>query len=145
MWRGAGKVPLGSCATYKHVQRGGVVEELLRQVAVACGLSAAGPHGLDEVLLHQHGCQGDGLESWHSKATGDEPVHQGRTCGEKGSSHTKTTRSSKARQMVSCHAGHHLLKHFGTTTKTVNEVQGWLKVWGPTCASIYPKSKRERW
>lgn len=141
--RGREGASAGSCITYKHVQRSGVIEELLREVTVACGLSAAGSHGLDEVLLHQHGCQGDGLESWHSKAVGDEPVHQGRTCREKGSSHTKTTCSSEARQMVFCHTDLHLMKHFGTTTKTVNEVQGWPKVWGPPCASIYSKSKRQ--
>lgn len=61
--RGRGGASSGSCITYKHVQCSGVIEKLLREITVACGLSAAGSHGLDEVLLHQHGCQGDGLES----------------------------------------------------------------------------------
>lgn len=47
-----GAASAGSHTTYKHVQRGGVVEELLREVAVAHGLNAAGSHRLGEVLLH---------------------------------------------------------------------------------------------
>lgn len=57
-----GAASAGSHTTYKHVQRGGVIEELLREVAVAHGLNAAGSHGLGEVLLHQHGGQGDSLK-----------------------------------------------------------------------------------
>lgn len=133
-----------SCLTHKHVQCGGVIEELLRGVAGARGLRAAHPHGPDEVLIHQHRCQGDGLESRHSKAVGDEPVHQGRTCRKKGSSHTKTGCSSEERQMVSYHTGFHLLKRFSTIPKIVRETQSWPKAWSSKCASIHPKSKRKR-
>lgn len=141
---GRGAASAGSHTTYKHVQRGGVIEELLREVAVAHGLDAAGSHGLGEVLLHQHGGQGDGLKPWHSKVVGDEPVHQGRACREKGSSQTKATHSSKVRLMSPAITGLPLMKHFGTITKVVSEVQGWLKEWGPMYASIYPQSKKER-
>lgn len=99
-WQRKGRGAAATCSriTYKHVQRCGVIEELLREVAVARGPGAACPHGLGEVLLHQHGGQRDGLKPRHGKAVGDEPVHQSGTCGgEKGSSQTEGTRSSKGR------------------------------------------------
>lgn len=142
--KGRGAAATCSRITYKHVQRCGVIEELLREVAVARGPGAACPHGLGEVLLHQHGGQRDGLKPRHSKAVGDEPVHQSGTCGggeRQLSDRGNTVVQGQINGLLPCKpsSAETLWDRHKVTVKGKGD-----KVRGPPCASIYPMSKRKK-
>lgn len=66
--------------TYESVQGRGVIQELLGQVSRANGSHASDTYWLQEVLFHEHGGQGHGLQTVGRKVIGDEPVHQGGAC-----------------------------------------------------------------